>query len=307
MKNKNDPEAIAAELERIRKVIAHPADYDCGFYSYYEFLAEHFGWKKMSQEKLAIYHELTRNIPLKAVSADILNAISFNKKELDNYWYAYGFVDYPLSFLIDEAEDNNKNNKASKRLNLWREFYKKNPEMLEESIKDWESNHDFYLASPLEFLYEVKFSSKDARDKELNRIRAVIASPMNYAADDKQFYLVYEYLAEHYGWKKISTEKLIVYEELTRFIPLKLIDSDILESIPFDKEEFDNYNDASGFFHYPLNILLENAEDDENHGKLILWQGFFKKHPEEFVKDLKRHEDFIRESPDYQQRLKEWF
>jgi hypothetical protein len=158
MKNENDPETIAAELDRIRQVIAHPADYDCGFYSHYEFLAEHFGWKKMPREKLTIYHELTRSIPLKAVSSDILDSISFNQEELDNYWYAYGFIDYPLGFLTHDAEDNN--NEASKRLDLWREFYKKNPENLEESIKRWESNHDPDLASPLGFLYEIKFSGK---------------------------------------------------------------------------------------------------------------------------------------------------
>jgi hypothetical protein len=48
--DKNDPESVAAELDRIRQVIAHPADYECRFYIYYEFLAEHFGWKKLSKE-----------------------------------------------------------------------------------------------------------------------------------------------------------------------------------------------------------------------------------------------------------------
>ncbi|MDR0670147.1 MAG: hypothetical protein LBF95_08700 [Treponema sp.] len=157
--NENNPEALAEELDRIRRVIAHPADYDCGFYFYYEFLAEHFGWKKMSAEKLTIYHEITRGIPLESVSADILDSISFNQEELDNYWYTYGFIDYPLGLLIFDAEYNSGDaKKVDKRLNLWREFYTKNPEKLEEDIKDWESGgHGFDEASPLRFLYEVKF------------------------------------------------------------------------------------------------------------------------------------------------------
>jgi hypothetical protein len=300
--DETNPEALAVELERIRQVIAHP--YACGFYSHYEFLAEHFGWKKMSREKLTIYHELTRSIPFEAIGADILDAISFSQEELDNYWYAYGFVDYPLGFIVMDAEHGHGNNET---LNLWREFYQKNPEELEESIKEWKNNHDPSFASPLRFLYEVKFSDKNVLDKELNRIRAVIASPMNYIASDKQFYLVYEFLAEHYGWKKISTEKLIIYEEINRFIPLELADPDILELIPFDKEEFDNYHEASKFFHYPLNILLEDAEDTENHDRLILWREFFVKHPEEFVTVLKQEEDFSQKNPEYQPRLKNWF
>jgi uncharacterized tellurite resistance protein B-like protein len=293
-------------LERLRQVNAHPADYGCGWYSHYEFLAEHFGWKKMSREKLAIYHELTRSIPLEAVSADILDAISFNQEELDNYWYAYNFVDYPLGFIVMYAEEGHGNNETTKRLNLWREYYQKNPEELEESINEWKDNHDPNFANPLSFLYEVKFSDKDVLDKELNRIRAVIASPMDFTSDE-QFYLVYECLAEHYGWKKMPTEKLIIYEELNRFIPLELADPDILKLIPFDKEEFDNYHEASKFFHYPMNTLLEDAEDTENHDRLILWREFFVKHPEEFVKVLKQEEDFSRKSPKYQPRLKDWF
>jgi hypothetical protein len=127
---------------------------------------------------------------------------------------------------------------------------------------------------------------------------------MDYIASDKQFYLVYEYLAEHFGWKKISTEKLIIYEELTRFIPPGLADPDILESIPFDKEEFDNYHKASDFFRYPLYFLVNYVKD---RGKLLLWRGFFKKHPEEFVKALKTEEDLIRENPYYQPCLNDWF
>jgi hypothetical protein len=299
--DETDPKALAMELERLRQVIAHP--HDCGFYSCYEFLAEHFGWKKMSSKKLTIYHELTRSIPLEAVSADILDAISFSREELDNYWYAYGFVDYPLGFLVVFAEEGHGNNEM---LNLWREYYQKNPEELEEDIKKWKDNHNPDIANPLSFLYEVKFSDKDVLDKELNRIRAVIASPMDFASD-KQFYLVYEFLAEHYGWKKMSTEKLIIYEELNRFIPLELADPDILELIPFDKEEFDNYHEASKFFHYPMNTLLEDAEDTENHDRLILWREFFVKHPEEFVKVLKQEEDFSRKNPEYQPLLEDWF
>jgi hypothetical protein len=135
--DENDPKALAKELDRIRQVIAHPADYDCGFYFYYEFLAEHFGWKKMSGEKLNIYHELTRGIPLKAVGADILDSIPFDQEELDNYWYAYTFVDYPLSLLILDAENNlktAKDVKIAKRLDLWREFFKKYPEELVEEL-----------------------------------------------------------------------------------------------------------------------------------------------------------------------------
>jgi hypothetical protein len=302
--DKNDPESLAAELDHIRRVIAHPADYDCGFYSYYEVLAEHFVWKKMSKEKLTIYHELTRGIPLEAVSADILDSISFNQEELDNYWYTYGFIDYPLGFLIMDAEDDDL--EAAEQLNLWREFFGKNPEKLEEDIQYWKEdrNQGFNVANPLQFLYEIKFNSnKEARNNELNRIRAVIANPMDYITSDKQFYLVYEYLAEHYGLKKMSTEKLIIYEELSRFIPLELVGFDILDSFSFDREELADYHKASAFFHYPLNILLKNDADK----RLILWRGFFKKHPEEFVKELKREEDFHRKHPDYQPRLKEWF
>jgi hypothetical protein len=297
--DENDPESVAAELDRIRQVIAHPAE--CGFYFYYEFLAEHFGWKKMSAEKLTIYHELTRSLPFEAVSADILDSIPFNQEELDNYWRAYGFVDYPLAFLIYNAEDDLK---AAKQLDLWREFYKKNPEKLESVIRDWESgSHSFDEASPLQFFYEVKFNNnKEARDKELNRIRAVIANPMEYIADDKQFYLVYECLAEHCGWKKMSTEKLIIYEELTRFIPLALAGPDILDSFSFDRKELADYHEAFDFYHYPLNRLLENGTDE----RLDLWRRFFEKHPEELVKEIKHEEDFHRENPDYQPLLKAW-
>jgi hypothetical protein len=136
--DKNDLKALKMELDRIRRVIAHPSEYDCGFYLYYEFLAEHFGWKKMSREKLAIYHELTRGIPLEAVSADILDSIPFNQEELDNYWYTYTFVDYPLGLLILDAENNLKaarDLKIAKRLNLWREFFDKYPEELAKALK----------------------------------------------------------------------------------------------------------------------------------------------------------------------------
>jgi hypothetical protein len=304
--NEKDPEALAEELDRIRQVIAHPADYDCGFYFMYEFLAEHFGWKKMSREKLNIYHELTRGIPLEAVTTDILDSISFNREELDNYWDAYGLIDYPLGFLMDDAE--NGDAEAADRMNLWREFYKKNPERLEKKIKfAEEKNLRPPCVSPLGALYKIKFSFKEELDKELNRIKAVIANPMEYIADDKQFYLVYEFFAQRYGWKKMSTEKLIMYDELTRFIPLELVDPAILESIPFDEEELDNYYEAWNFFDYPLNWLLKEESDAEASEKLILWRGFFEKHPEEFVKELKHEEDFFRENPDYPPRLKEWF
>jgi hypothetical protein len=303
--DENDPESVAAELDRIRQVIAHPADYDCGFYICYEFLAEHFGWKKMSNEKLTIYHELTRGVPLEAVSADILDSIPFSQEELDNYWYAYGFVDYPLGFLVMRVERVEDDLKAAKRLDLWREFFIKNLEELERNIQDWESgSHDFDEASPLRFFYEVKFNSnKEAREKELNRIRAVIANPMDYIAPDKQFYLVYEYLAEHYGWKKMPTAKLIIYEELTRFIPLELAGPDILGSFSFDKKELADYHEAFDFYHYPLNLLSEDGTDE----RLDLWREFFKKHSEELVKELKHEEDFHRKNPDYRPRLKAWF
>jgi hypothetical protein len=137
--DKNDPESVAAELDRIRQVIAHPADYDCGFYFYYEFLAEHFGWKKMSDEKLTIYHELTRGVPLEAVSADILDSIPFSREELDNYWYAYMFVDYPLDLIIRDAECC-LDEKIAKRLDLWREFFTKHPEELVKELKDEEDS-----------------------------------------------------------------------------------------------------------------------------------------------------------------------
>jgi hypothetical protein len=146
------------------------------------------------------------------------------------------------------------------------------------------------------------------RDKELGRVRAVIANPMGYIADDARFYLVYEFLARRYGWKQMPTEKLVMYAELTRFeIPLELVEPDILESIPFDKEELDNYYEAWAFFKYPLNWLLKNESGAEASEKLILWRGFFEKHPEEFVKEIKREEDLCREHPDYQPCLKKWF
>jgi hypothetical protein len=303
-----DSKALVAELNRIRQVIAHPADYDCGFYDMYEFLAEHFGWKKMSGEKLNVYHELTRSIPLEAVSADILDSISFNREELDNYWYAYGFIDYPLGFLILEAEGGDE--EATAKVNLWREFYTKNPEDLEKSIKFWErdENRAPDMANPVRLLYEIKFSVKETRDKELNRVMAVIARPMDYIATDTQFYLVYEFLAQRYGWKQMSTEKLIMYHELTRFgIPLEWVEPDILESIPFDEEELAYYREAWNFFDYPLNWLIENKSEAEASEKLILWRGFFEKNPEEFVKELKNEEDVIREHPDYQPCLQAWF
>jgi hypothetical protein len=81
-----------------------------------------------------------------------------NQEELDNYWYAYGFIDYPLGFLIMDAEDNDF--EAAERLNLWREFFGKNPEKLEEDIQYWkDGNQGFNEASaffhcPLNILLE---------------------------------------------------------------------------------------------------------------------------------------------------------
>jgi hypothetical protein len=151
--DEKDPEARAKELDRIRQVIAHPAEYDCGFYLYYEFLADHFGWNKMSKEKLSIYHELTRGMSLEAVSADILDSIPFNQEELDNYWYAYTFVDYPVDLLLFDAENNLKAAKdanLAKRLDLWREFFKSYPEELAEALQSEEDSlHEDPNAQPL--------------------------------------------------------------------------------------------------------------------------------------------------------------
>jgi hypothetical protein len=56
-----------------------------------------------------------------------------------------------------------------------------------------------------------------------------------------------------------------------------------------------------------LNWLVENESGAEASEKLILWRGFFEKHPEEFVKEIKHEEDFCREHPDHQPLLKKWF
>jgi hypothetical protein len=137
--DKNDPESVAAELERIRQVIAHPADYDCGFYFYYEFLAEHFGWKKMSKEKLTIYHELTRFIPLELAGPDILGSFSFDTKELDDYQEAFDFYHFPLNLLLERGTD------GWGWLDLWREFFTKHPEEL---VKELKHEEDFHRENP---------------------------------------------------------------------------------------------------------------------------------------------------------------
>jgi hypothetical protein len=53
--------------------------------------------------------------------------------------------------------------------------------------------------------------------------------------------------------------------------------------------------------------VIENKSEAEASEKLILWRGFFEKHPEELVKEVKYEKDFIREHPGYQPCLQAWF